>query len=97
MNEGYPEFRYRLGKHEIRELIQSSEDRLGIVRTFSIEPSVGIQFRLMPDEKASLSSSVGEIDDQGNLKLTAEQARSFKITITEKEPALAPTEGGTSK
>ncbi|MEM7013196.1 MAG: hypothetical protein AAF585_17125, partial [Verrucomicrobiota bacterium] len=87
--EGYPEFRYRFGQHEIRELIKASDDGLGIVRTFSVEPATAISFHLTPDENAKISSSAGKIDADGTLNLSATDAGSFQITILEKEPAPA--------
>ncbi|NNE93422.1 MAG: cytochrome c [Verrucomicrobiales bacterium] len=84
---GYPEFRYSLGAHEIREWIRATEDKKGIVRTFTIDPAVAITFRLTPDEEAILSSLAGKIAADGTLQLSAKEAAGFQITILEKNPA----------
>ncbi|MGB0582029.1 MAG: c-type cytochrome [Limisphaerales bacterium] len=85
--DGYPEFRYRLGKHEIRELLKESGDKKGIVRTFSVKPAVPMSFSLTPTELAVISSSAGTIAKDGSLKLSAKQSANFSITIIEKNPA----------
>ena len=85
--KGYPEFRYRLGRHEIRERIQESADKKGIVRSFSVHPATAITFRLTPTDLAIMSSSAGSIPKDGALKLTAKQSTNFTITLIEKNPA----------
>ena len=85
--EGYPEFRYSLGNHEIRELIKASADKKGIIRSFSIQPAVGATIQLTPTELATLSSSSGEISKEGSLNLSAKESAAFSITIVEKNPA----------
>ena len=84
---GYPEFRYRLGKHEIRELIKESADKRGIVRSFSVKPPASAVLSLTPTELATTSSSVGTIGKDGSLKLSARHSANFSITIIEKNPA----------
>ncbi len=91
---GYPEFRYTLDKHLIREIIMASGDRLGIVRSFSVSPPVALTFRLTPTELAHLGSDAGDLDEKGSLHLTAEQSRQFNLTIIEKNPAPKPVAGG---
>ena len=90
--EGYPEFRYTLGKHEIRELIKTSEDKKGLVRSFSVTPASRMTFSLTPTELAIMTSSAGKIAKDGSLKLSASDSASFSITIIEKNPA-SPTPG----
>lgn len=85
--DGYPEFRYRLGPYEIRELIKASEDETGTVRSFAIHPFVPVTVSLTPDENAVVTSSAGAVEKDGNLQVDAEQSRSFEITILEKNPA----------
>jgi hypothetical protein len=85
--EGYPEFRYSLGRHEIRELIKATVDMKGIVRSFSIQPAVRATLHLTPTEVATLSSSTGEIAKDGSLNLSAKDAAAFSVTILEKYPA----------
>ncbi|MDB4438471.1 cytochrome c [bacterium] len=84
--EGYPEFLYKIGDYEIRELIRTSKDKIGITRKFFVSPRVPITFKLTPDGTALYSSSAGTIAGDGTLKLTAKQATEFDITITEKSP-----------
>ena len=94
--KGYPEFIYKAGDYEIRELIQTTEDQQGIIRKFFVSPQVPLTFKLTPDEGANYSSSAGAIAKDGTLKLTAKQAMEFEITITEKSsssPAKTSTEG----
>ena len=88
---GYPEFRYQVGQCEIRELIKSSEDHSGIVRSFTVSPAVPITFRLTPDENASITASAGSIEEDGTLQLKAHEAAAFQITILEKHPAVPAT------
>lgn len=88
--KGYPEFRYKLGDHEIRESISVSKSGTGIVRKFFVNPRVPITFHLTPNETAEISSSAGVIEKDGTLKLTEKQAMEFDLTIIEKNPA-APT------
>ncbi|MEN8775141.1 MAG: cytochrome c [Akkermansiaceae bacterium] len=87
--EGYPEFLYKIGVHEVRELIRTSKVGTGITRKFFVSPRVPITFKLTPDEAAGYSSSAGTITGDGTLKLTAKQAMEFDITITEKNTASA--------
>jgi len=85
-------FRYTLGKHEIRELIKTSEDKKGLVRSFSVKPASRMTFSLTPTELAIMTSSAGKIAKDGSLKLSASDSASFRITIIEKNPA-PPTPG----
>lgn len=89
--DGYPEFRYQIGKHEIRELIKVSEDQTGIVRSFKVNPPVDLVFKVTPDPAAIISSSAGNITDDGTLALTASEAKEFQITVLEKEPVVPAT------
>ncbi len=92
--DGFPEFRYQVGKHLIRELITTSTDQLGIVRTFSIEPPVQTTLHLTPDAEAILSSSNGKISKSGKLTISAKQSRQFSVIITEKNPTPKAASGG---
>ena len=87
--QGYPEFIYKIGDYEIRELIQASKNNLGITRKFSVSPKIPITFKLTPDDSSSYSSSAGKISSDGTLKLTAKQAMEFDLTIIEKNPAAS--------
>jgi len=89
--QGYPEFIYKVGDYEIRELIRTSKNNLGITRKFFVSPKGPITFKLTPDGSASYSSSAGTISQDGTLKLTAEQAVEFDLTLTEKNPATPAT------
>jgi hypothetical protein len=80
-----------VGQCEIRELIKSSEDHSGIVRSFTVSPAVPITFRLTPDENASITASAGSIEEDGTLQLKAHEAAAFQITILEKHPAVPAT------
>ena len=85
--QGYPEFIYKVGDYEVRELIRTSKNSLGITRKFSVSPKTPITFKLTPDGSSSYSSSAGNISSDGTLKLTAKQAMEFDLTIIEKNPA----------
>jgi len=85
--QGYPEFIYKVGDYEVRELIRTSKNNLGITRKFSVSPKTPITFKLTPDGSSSYSSSAGNISSDGTLKLTAKQAMEFDLTIIEKNPA----------
>ena len=85
--QGYPEFIYKVGDYEVRELIRTSKNNLGIIRKFSVSPKIPITFKLTPDGSSSYSSSAGNISSDGTLKLTAKQAMEFDLTIIEKNPA----------
>ena len=89
--QGYPEFIYKVGDYEIRELIRTSKNNLGITRKFFVSPRVPIVFKLTLDEGASYSSSAGKISKEGTLKLTAKQAMEFDLTIIEKNPTTPVT------
>jgi len=90
LREGYPEFRYAFGKHLIRETIRESADKLGIVRTFSVEPATALTFSLTPTQLAYISSSSGPIAKNGSLKISAAQSAEFHITAIEANPAPKP-------
>ena len=85
--KGYPEFIYKIGDYEIRELIRTSENNLGITRKFSVSPKTPLTFKVTLDESSISSSSAGSISNDGTLKLTAKQAMEFDLTIIEKNPA----------
>ena len=87
---GFPEFRYALGKHLIRESIRTTPDNLGVVRSFAVEPPTPITLRLTPTDLAKISASAGRIARNGALTLTAKQSREFSVTIIEKNPAPRP-------
>ena len=85
--KGYPEFIYKIGDYEIRELIRTSDNNLGITRKFSVSPKTPLTFKVTLDESSIYSSSAGSISNDGTLKLTAKQAMEFDLTIIEKNPA----------
>jgi hypothetical protein len=85
--KGYPEFIYKIGDYEIRELIRTSENNLGITRKFYVSPKTPLTFKVTLDESSIYSSSAGSISSDGTLKLTAKQAMEFDLTIIEKNPA----------
>jgi mono/diheme cytochrome c family protein len=85
---GYPEFRYQLGNHVIHEHIKATEDATGVVRRFRVEPPVELTFKVTLDPAAKITSSAGVVDHEGLLKLSAQQAREFQLTILEREPFI---------
>ena len=84
--KGYPEFIYKIGDYEIRELIRTSDNNLGITRKFYVSPKPPLTFKVTLDESSIYSCSAGSISSDGTLKLTAKQAMEFDLTIIEKNP-----------
>lgn len=84
----YPEFRYDVDGVEVRELIKAQHHG-GIEIAFTIAGAKAPVFYVAePDGGAAFASSAGSFE-KGVLALTAEQARSFTITLAEipgKEP-----------
>jgi uncharacterized cupredoxin-like copper-binding protein len=81
--ERHLEFRYEVDGVEVRELIKSPHHGSGLEITYSIAKAAGpVFFVAGRDGGASFASSVGTFKD-GVLSLTAEQATSFTITLTE--------------
>jgi mono/diheme cytochrome c family protein len=85
--KGYPEFIYKIGDYEIRELIRTSDNNLGITRKFYVSPKTPLTFKVTLDESSIYSCSAGSISSDGTLKLTEKQAMEFDLTIIEKNPA----------
>ena len=79
-----PEFYYTLGSIEIRELIAAGKDPESVIRRFTVtNVDRSLLFDLSHKGKATLSSDKGILKD-GRLTLTAEEAKSFTLTITKK-------------
>lgn len=79
----YPEFHYTVNGTDVYELILPKEDGSGLVRTFRI-PDAGkpVWFVTNPgDGSASFTSSAGQWEE-GQLKLSPQQAREFTVTMT---------------
>ena len=83
---GYPEFRYELNGHLIHERIEVTPDKLGIVRHFSIEANAPVVVRLTPSSESTLAASAGQLAEDGTLRLTPAEAKSFTVTIIEANP-----------
>lgn len=88
--EGYPEFWYSLGNHQIRELIKTSTDGMGIDRSFTITPAAHAILHLTPTQLALFSTSAGHIAPDGSLSLSPEDSAAFSVRIIEKNPAPLP-------
>jgi hypothetical protein len=85
--EGFPDFRYSLGKHIITELIRPNADRTGIHRTFTVSPPVETTLRLTPTVLASISSDRGKLNPDGLLLLSAKESAKFTVLIRPVEEA----------
>ena len=85
--EGFPHFRYSLGKHIITELIRPNADRTGIRRTFTVSPPVETTLRLTPTVLASVSSDRGKLSPDGLLLLSAKESAAFTVLIRPVEEA----------
>jgi mono/diheme cytochrome c family protein len=85
--EGFPKFRYSLGKHVISELIRPNMDRTGIRRTFTVSPPIETTLRLTPTTLAHLSSDRGKLNSDGEVVLSAKESTEFTIMIRPLEDA----------
>jgi mono/diheme cytochrome c family protein len=92
--DGYPEFRYTLGEHLIRERIRPTDDGLGIVRQFTVPTEQPVSVRLTASPECQISASAGQLAEDGSLQLTPAEAKSFAVTITETHPASSLPGGG---
>lgn len=82
--EGIPEFHYTLNGLDVYELIEPREDGTGLVRSFRIpEANQAVWFYASPNAGTLYTTSVGEWEGQ-HLKLSAEQAKEFKISLIKK-------------
>ena len=82
---GFPIFRYSLGKHTITELIQMNTEKNGIQRTFTLSPPVKLTFKLTPSKSSSIASDCGKITTNGTLSLSKSESSEFSIFISPKE------------
>ncbi|MGB6220523.1 family 16 glycoside hydrolase [Haloferula sp.] len=82
----HPEFHYRSSGCDIHELITSNAEGSGIVRTFRID-SKGepVRVTLDPQDSVRIMTTTGTLAE-GVLELTADEAKSFSITIEEIDP-----------
>ncbi|MGC6426238.1 MAG: c-type cytochrome [Akkermansiaceae bacterium] len=78
----FPEFHYRIGSTEIRELIGSSEGK--VTRTFTVSGEID-DLNFSPKGEAVLSSNQGQLKE-GQLRFTGDQTKSFTLTIATKKP-----------
>ena len=86
--DGYPEFWVSLGSANIYERIVA--EGTGIIRHFRIDGhSAGVTLALNPSADCELRNSAGKLADDGTLSLSADQAKSFTVTIIEKNPIVA--------
>ena len=78
----YPEFHYLIDGIDVYELIRSKSDGSGLIRTFRIPQSdKQIWFVVNSGDGVTYRSDAGKWVN-GKLKLTADQARTFTITMT---------------
>lgn len=82
--EGHPQFLYQIDGLEVRELTRPAPQGGALLIRFDI-PSIAGDLHYVSDPRAgaSFSSSAGQWSG-GVLKLSAAEARSFQITLTEK-------------
>lgn len=80
----YPEFHYTIDGTEVYELIKPKEDGTGLTRTFRIPKTNRIiWFIVDAEDGVTYQSSVGKWYN-GQLRLSADEARQFTITMTKK-------------
>ena len=78
--KGYPEFHYRIGETEVRELIQNGPAKKTWMRTFSItSPPEKMTIDLSHEGKFTIKSDQGTLVDNV-LTLTAAEAQKFTLT-----------------
>ena len=81
----YPEFHYLLSGNTVYEIIHPKPDGSGLIRKFSMpEMKEAVWFVFDPDDGVDYEASTGEWEE-GQLKLSPEQAREFTIIMTKKE------------
>jgi mono/diheme cytochrome c family protein len=80
--DGYPKFRYSLGKHNITELLTMNDEKNGIIRTFTISPPAKTVFQLAPSASASVKTNRGKITTEGTLILSSSESAQFSLVIT---------------
>lgn len=79
---GYPEFRYKSGDMEVRELVSNQSTPKGFNRIFKIIGATSdLVFDLEHEGTTTFSSNQGTIND-GKLTLSSEQATNFTLTVT---------------
>jgi hypothetical protein len=84
---GFPKFRYSLGKYVITELIRPNANKSGIQRTFTISPTVETTLHVTPTSQAIISSDRGNLSPDGTLVLTAGESNEFSVLIQPREEA----------
>ena len=84
---GFPKFRYSLGKYVITELIRHNANKSGIQRTFTVSPTVQTTLHLTPTSQSTVSSNRGNLSPDGTLLLTAEESNEFSVLIQPREEA----------
>jgi hypothetical protein len=84
---GFPKFRYSLGKYVITELIRTNANKSGIQRTFTISPTVETTLHVTPTSQATISSDRGNLSPDGTLVLTAGESDEFSVLIQPREEA----------
>lgn len=79
-----PEFQYTIGSVDVRELISAGEGEGSITRTFTITGhDRPLKLDLTAEGEATLTSNKGSLE-KGILSLTADEAKTFTLTITKK-------------
>lgn len=79
----YPEFHYTVNGTDVYELIQPKEDGNGLIRNFRIPNAAKPVWFLSNPGDASIEYAVSAGKwENGVLKLTAQQAREFSVTMT---------------
>lgn len=81
--EGYPQFRYEIDGIEVREITKPAATGNGLMIHYQIPSAPGeVYYVIDPAAGAGFTSSAGSWAN-GVLKLTAAQAKSFDLTLTE--------------
>jgi azurin len=81
----FPEFHYTLNGKDVYELVKPKEDGSGLVRHFRIPKAEKLTWFIADDQdRVAYEASAGTWEN-GKLKLSAEQAANFSITMTIKK------------
>jgi len=82
--KGFPEFHYRLGNLEVKELITQGSSQRSLKRKFTIQGANSkLTLNLAHDGQANISSDKGSIKND-LLTLTTAEAATFTLTIAKK-------------
>lgn len=79
--DGVPLFRYRIGSHEVREIIRPAQEGNGVTLRFQINPAdAGVTYQFHEAQTARLISPAGRVE-KSQIVIPASAAADFTITL----------------